>query len=516
MKRLMLCCVLLLAFLLPGIAPAEEIPELDGAFMLTDLPRNETYAVHAGPGDGYHIGAGGKAKVSTNGDIWCYGMTEDGWLLVEYQIDEDRGRFGCIYVGQERSYPSLQLANRRLTLDRAIAVTDDPDGTRSALGMMQGEVTLLAYHGDWAYVEGTLSEWGDEPARGFIKRSTLGNALRMADMPLWQGSGQSYSLAGVYQLGLPAEALSEGMQVYPLQDGTFLIAYHCAGSDRLWLRVISKTGEKLWAKSIPELYLSQITVTETGFVCETFDNSEIDSGVRYTFTSRGKKWTSRKIGWIDENDRYYAYSTEHFTLRRGKFAQDAWMEIEYIPTGAVRRYPLNYGSHWILCEYEDFGYQHNLLLYDADENDVMTVFRFNAQGEMTGSVAAPFAGDVDSVYGFRNAAYFYIGSGSHWVRWRLDCDTMTFDAAPQELTVPQSCTLVPVSGQTSGLHTVLMRTDFGSYLCIVDGDGGAVFLLKELEGHAVQVFQGEDGLYVLLEMQYDNGFILQRYEASVG
>lgn len=513
MKRLMRLLFMLLA--LTGAALAEELPELDGAFLLDAMPQDTTYAVHAGPGEEYHVPAGGKAKVSTNDEIWCYGTTEDGWLLVDYQIGEGRSRIGYINIGERRWYPLLNFAGRQLTLTGHLSVTDDPDHSGQVIGTMYGTVTLLAYRDEWAYVEGTLSEWGDAPARGFVRRSQLSNAMELS-MPIWQGGGMSYTLADTYRLTLPEDALAEGMQVHPLQDGTFLIAYRCAGSDRLWLRVVSGTGEKLWAKSIPSLYLSQITVTKTGFRCETFDNSEMDSGVRYTFTSKGRKWTSEKVGWIAEDDRYYAYSTENFTLRRGRFGEKMWMEIECIPTGEKQRHPLNYGSCWHLCEYEDFDDRKNLLLYDADENDVMIVFRFNDAGELTGSVAAPFAGDVDSAFGFRNAAYFYVGSGTDWVRWRLDCETMTFDSEPQVLTVPESCTFTPVSGLTSGLHVLLMQTDFGSYLCVVQPEGGTVFLMKELEGHAVQVFHGEKGLYVLLKMGYGNGFILQRYEASLG
>lgn len=77
-----------------------EIPELTAR--LGSFPANKTYKVYEvyiGEGEDNLQAGNGKAKVSTNGDIWVYALWR-GKLLVEYEISDGRCRIGWIVADQ--------------------------------------------------------------------------------------------------------------------------------------------------------------------------------------------------------------------------------------------------------------------------------------------------------------------------------------------------------------------------------------------------------------------------------
>lgn len=520
MRRMMafLAVMLLLGMVLPGMA--EEVPTLTRAASSISLgSKTKTYTLYSGPGEDYFIAAGAENSVSHQyGQVWCYGYTADGWLMVVSKDSAGVRHTGYVYApeateAETGEFPLLTFGDKQVSLKENTPLRDR-QGTEQVIASVSGQATLLMYFPeDYAYIE-AMADGSGKKARGFIKRSDIDGSAAF-DIPEHPGAADYLILANEYPLSLPADAQAEAMNVYPLSDGTFLIAYHCEGSDKLWMRVISDKGKKLFAKSVPELYLSQITLTDGGFICETFDDSEICSGTRYTYICKGYKWKSTKIKNVDDPDRFYSENTANFTLRRYPFGEGSVipMDIEFRPTGTIVRHQMTYGSEVLLCEFEDFEYENHLIVYAEDENGVMAVRMYDTNGQLVGSAASPMTAAVDSVWGFRNAIWFYETSGSAWRRWRLDTQTFTFDE-PLTVAAPEDCTLTVLSGETSGDHLVLLDANYASALCRVTSYG-SVQLVRRLEGDAIWAMHVDGGL-LLLQQTEDGKFILQRYNLSNG
>lgn len=522
MKKLLL---LLLCLLLAVPAFAEDVPTLPGLFAIENmLPDDTTFPVFTGPGEEYHVAAKGKAKVSTGGLILCYGrIAGTNWLLVRYSISSDQARIGCIYAYDQLDFHSslreLNFAAIPYVLPEPVTITDDP-GSQKSLGTVSGRITLLAreyYAGElkWAYIEGTLDKTG-EPVRGFIPLTRLNGAAPLPDMSVSPYAGDRFSVKAEYELNLPDDALTEGMEVYPLADGTYLIAYRCQSSDRLWMRVISEKGKKLWAKSVPRLYISQITLTDSGFICETFDNPEIDSGMCYTYTCKGKKWTSKKVSWISEPDRAYADNTEHFTLLRHTFGEGGspiGIELTNRATGA--------SAESTMYSFKPFLYEMDgsLLLLAEDEAHALNLRIFNSNLSSTACIPAPEAigepYEVDTADHGRNAVYFFTGYGTDWRVWRLDRETLTFAEEPVTIPVPQACTLTALSVNAAGTHDILMKTDYGSYLCQLEPDG-TLLLHLSLPGDVAWITNPQCGGLLLILQNSEGEFVLQYYDLAEG
>ena len=180
MRRAVLILVMLF-FCFPALAEAPVqpeppvIPDFPVPFVLDIFPEDRLFTVYTGPDKAYLIGAEGKAKVSTNDTIRCYGRTEDCWLLVEYEIGENRSRIGYINaVAQEeliKGFPLLAFGETKVQLEDRAELTDDPYVSRRKLGNIRGEVTVLAkLVTDWVYVE---AEWKNQPVRGFVRPEAL-------------------------------------------------------------------------------------------------------------------------------------------------------------------------------------------------------------------------------------------------------------------------------------------------------------------------------------------------------
>lgn len=512
-----LAVLMLLGAMLP--AAAEEVPTRTRAASSIYLgSREKTYTLYSGPGEDYFVAEGETDSVSHQyGQVWCYGRTGDGWLMVTREDIGGRYHIGYVYAPEASEaaaeFPLLDFASRRVMVKEATSILDEFREAQP-IGTVSGQATLLMYFpNDIAYIEATEDGSGQK-VRGFIRRSDIDGSAAF-DIPEYPGAADYLSLAGEYTLSLPADAQAEHMDVYPLDDGTLLIAYHCEGSDRLWMRVISQKGRKLFAKSVPELYLSQITLTKTGFICDTFDNSEIDSGTRYTYTCKGNRWKSTKIRYVDDPDRFYSENTAHFTLRRYPFGEGSVipMEIEHRATGETARHLMTYGSAVDLCEFEDFDNRNHLVVHAEDEKGVMAVRMYDTSGQLVGSVASPMTAPVGSVWGFRNAVWFYNGSGAAWQRWRLDAQTFTF-SGPLDLSFPEDCIPTVLCGETNGDHLVLLDAYYACALCRVTSTG-AVQLVRRLDGDAVWAMHVDGGLLLLLQTE-EGKFVLQRYNLSNG
>ena len=516
--------VLLMCLLMALPVLAEEVPTLPGQFTLDDLPENLTFDVYTGPDDSYLQAAGGRARVSTNGPIQCYGRLGDtGWVMIRYEVSASQVRVGCINL---RDYPDMWQRKRELTfaaeaflLPGRVQITDDPYRSGSALGTVSGRVTLLAWRGnDWAYVEG-VPDGEVCYVRGFIPRTALYGAALPEGVSISPYAGDRYMLDKDIALNLPDGAQAEGMSVYPLADGTWLIDYRCQDSDKVWLRVISGAGKKLWAKSVDRRYLHQITLTQTGFICETFDNSECDSGMRYTYTCRGRKWASRKVSWINEPDRAYADNTASFTLLRHTFREGGYpvpFELTNRLTGAT----LLSDTH----TFKPFLYEADgsLLLLDEAADGTLTLRIFSADLATVACVAAPaeladrWVLLVRTADHARNAVYFFTHEQGSWKIWRFDRETLTFGDAPVTITLPSGGTeLVALSANAAGTHDVLMQSVFGSFLCQLTADG-MLYLHQALPGKAVWITRLDDARLMLVLQDGNGDFYLQYYLVCEG
>lgn len=154
----------------------------DSAFALTahELPfrEDERYYVYIGPGKSYGRSGNGKAAVSTNGWIQVFGEY-DGWLLIQYGIDDERWRIGWITANalpEDVEAPALRfIEDDWCTLGEAWPLTDDPLRSHTALVQLpiDAEILRLAWlHEDWTYVRVTLrgKTWF-----GFVPSALIGH-----------------------------------------------------------------------------------------------------------------------------------------------------------------------------------------------------------------------------------------------------------------------------------------------------------------------------------------------------
>ncbi len=162
-----------------GNVPCEENVPFEGydpayALVAHDLPfdPDERYYVYLGPGREYGRAGDGKAAVSTNGWIQVFGEY-DGWLLIQYGVNETRFRIGWITakaLPRGVTAPALSFVEKDwCTLGAAWDLTDDPLSSREALCRITPDeaVERLAYLGeDWSYVRVKINKttwWGFLP-----------------------------------------------------------------------------------------------------------------------------------------------------------------------------------------------------------------------------------------------------------------------------------------------------------------------------------------------------------------
>lgn len=155
------------------VAPAIPAGELKAQNI--HFTGGQKYAVYSAPSDGPGVlrGGNGKAAVSTNDWIQVFGE-DDGWILIQYAIDNEHMRFG--YIPAETLPKSATVApfawNPKIAyLTQDASLTDDPLYSQSQLAQLpEGQsVLVLARMGEWAYVESSAGDW----VRGFIKQSLL-------------------------------------------------------------------------------------------------------------------------------------------------------------------------------------------------------------------------------------------------------------------------------------------------------------------------------------------------------
>lgn len=141
-----------------------------------NLRANEKYDVFAAPGRSSYRAANGKAEMSTNDWVQIFGE-EDGWLLVQYDINRDKMRFGYIDASALPRDTEVQSL-RWYELPKQIIkyntyVTDDPLASCNTICWLNtgDKVDVLAEFGGWYYIE-TTDSYG-RLLRGFVPQSSI-------------------------------------------------------------------------------------------------------------------------------------------------------------------------------------------------------------------------------------------------------------------------------------------------------------------------------------------------------
>lgn len=140
-----------------------EVKYLNRAFKLSPtesvFKKNQRCNVYMGPGKSYGRAGNGKALVSTNDWIQVFAQY-DGWLLIQYSINDTRYRIGWIaddVLVSAQDIPQLPMQIYDVgTLLMDAELTDDPLGSKTMVRSVKKglKVDILAQLDDaWLYVQ---------------------------------------------------------------------------------------------------------------------------------------------------------------------------------------------------------------------------------------------------------------------------------------------------------------------------------------------------------------------------
>lgn len=140
-----------------------EVKYLNRAFKLSPqeavFKKNQRCNVYMGPGKSYGRAGNGKALVSTNDWIQVFAKY-DGWLLIQYSINDTRYRIGWIEddaVVSKEDIPRLPMQIYDVgTLLTDAELTDDPLGSKTKVRSVKKgtKVDIMAQLDDaWLYVQ---------------------------------------------------------------------------------------------------------------------------------------------------------------------------------------------------------------------------------------------------------------------------------------------------------------------------------------------------------------------------
>lgn len=149
------------------------------------FPRGEKYAIYQGPGKAYGRAGNGKACVSTNGPIVCYGAWKDG-VLVRYDVNAAKSRYGWVLLSDLPDSVTEQVSTLPFNahgrngdqyhygvIARDTELTDDPSGSRAAVGSLPAGTSVHCLARDeygWVYVEGYA---GKSLIMGFVPEDAV-------------------------------------------------------------------------------------------------------------------------------------------------------------------------------------------------------------------------------------------------------------------------------------------------------------------------------------------------------
>ena len=146
--------------------------------------KGEKYEVYSGPGKDYLRAADG-----------VFGR-ENGWILIQYEIDKDHMRFGWIpekALPKSASVDELSFIHETVTLLDTAFLTDDPLFSHTVLLTLPKGTTVyhLSDMSDWAYIESCSGDC----VRGFVNRALIrtGRIYGLENCPANNGT-QGYCL----------------------------------------------------------------------------------------------------------------------------------------------------------------------------------------------------------------------------------------------------------------------------------------------------------------------------------
>jgi len=148
---------------------APELRVLEGV----EFEKRRSLEVYSAPGENTWRAKG--ATVTTDDSVAIYGQ-ENGWVLVSYAIGNgSRGRVGYIddkTLDNKESVAQLNFCAFTMNLTKPANGTDDPlRGQGTIVSLHAGDpVTLLAFMGDWAYVQTGVD---NKVCRFFIPKTAL-------------------------------------------------------------------------------------------------------------------------------------------------------------------------------------------------------------------------------------------------------------------------------------------------------------------------------------------------------
>ena len=136
--------------------------------------RKQSLAVDTGPGKGYHRANKGKASVSTNGEVWCFGTDAGGeYYLILYELNNGKHRIGYvrrddISGGYDLTQTPIPRCDVQVKFVQDAVLTDDPGASNAKLCTIRNgaRATLLFFRGEYACVDLEKSDVGK--VRGFV------------------------------------------------------------------------------------------------------------------------------------------------------------------------------------------------------------------------------------------------------------------------------------------------------------------------------------------------------------
>ncbi len=156
-----------------SLSPLGSLPEL--YFSKGSFAAGQKLAVYSAPSDRSWRSAKGKAAITSGSEIFVAG-TEDGWILILYELNSGVTRAGYInsqrITGEYTSGDVLLFSPTKMTLTEGTVMTDDPIRQKTTIGKLKkgSQVICLAKYRGWIYVETKVS---GKTARGFIASSSL-------------------------------------------------------------------------------------------------------------------------------------------------------------------------------------------------------------------------------------------------------------------------------------------------------------------------------------------------------
>ncbi len=230
---------------------AEDVPSCPAASSetvaeLLKVPDFKFFVRHEGIGKGSSVVytapseeslrlADGKASCRLDNEIAAAGYV-DGWLLVRYDIKDNKARVGYlppkVSRGVKADVGKLEFSDITVTLEERIDITDNPRSNSTPFGTLpEGtEITILGkytYTGNWWYVETKLD---GQLTRGFINRS---DAAIVVDGVVYYGNEE---------LGFPAASPENNQQtgmvaVTGTEDDAIIVRKHIGADSNMVARV---------------------------------------------------------------------------------------------------------------------------------------------------------------------------------------------------------------------------------------------------------------------------------------